>query len=213
MSKVNIVPKATTKRYPVYLKALRKLQSQGVKRVKSEELSAVVDITPTTIRRDLSLIGCLGRQGYGYDVEYLIDVFSEELGNNIEEKIVLIGVGNLGSALLNYNRWQYVAGEIIMGFDVNPDVVNTTKLGIPIYHIDELEKRLPKNCHLAILTASSNGQEIVDRLLKCGIIGIVDFTHQHIQTPKGVILKHLDIVTSIQELIFETNIIKKLKQR
>ncbi|MBR2792996.1 MAG: redox-sensing transcriptional repressor Rex, partial [Erysipelotrichaceae bacterium] len=71
----SIVPKATMQRYPIYLKALRKLHSQNVNRVMSSELSELVNIAATTIRRDLSFIGCLGKQGYGYDVEKLIQVF------------------------------------------------------------------------------------------------------------------------------------------
>ena len=70
------VPKATLQRYPVYLKALRKLQKNGVERIMSKELSSFVDIEPTTIRRDFSFLGNLGKQGYGYDVDKLIEIFN-----------------------------------------------------------------------------------------------------------------------------------------
>ncbi len=210
MEKYNIVPKATMQRYPIYLKALRKLQSQGVERVLSSELSELVDIAATTIRRDLSFIGCLGKQGYGYDVAKLIDVFNEKLGAGFGEQIILIGVGNLGHALLNYNRWDYVVGEIVMAFDVNEELLGVTK-EVPVYHIDELEERIPKDCRIAILTASGDVQEVVDRLAKCGILGIIDFTHQHFKLPQGVIIKEIDVVANIQELIFETNTMRKFK--
>ena len=74
------VPKATLQRYPVYLKALRTLQNSGIDRVMSKELASVVNIEPTTIRRDFSFLGNLGKQGYGYDVERLIEIFNQELG-------------------------------------------------------------------------------------------------------------------------------------
>ncbi len=205
-----IVPKATTQRYPIYLKALRRLQAQGIDRVLSSELSELVDIAATTIRRDLSFIGCLGKQGYGYSVEKLIEVFNEKLGSGFDEKIILIGVGNLGHALLNYNRWDYVVGEVVMAFDVREEILGSVE-GIPVYHIDELEERIPKGCRIAIMTASSNVQEIVDRLKKCGVIGLIDFTHQHITVPKGMIMKEIDVVSNIQELIFETNTMKKFE--
>ena len=206
----SIVPKATMQRYPIYLKALRKLHSQNVNRVLSSELSELVNIAATTIRRDLSFIGCLGKQGYGYDVEKLIQVFNEKLGTGFDEKIILIGVGNLGHALLNYNRWNYVVGEIIMAFEIDEKLIGTVK-GIPVYHIDQLEEKIPKNCRIAILTASTDIQNVVDRLYRCGVLGLIDFTHQHISVPKGMILKEIDIVANIQELVFETNTLKKFK--
>jgi redox-sensing transcriptional repressor len=206
----SIVPKATMQRYPIYLKALRKLHSQSVNRVLSSELSELVNIAATTIRRDLSFIGCLGKQGYGYDVEKLIQVFNEKLGTGFDEKIILIGVGNLGHALLNYNRWNYVVGEIVMAFEIDEKLIGTVK-GIPVYHIDQLEEKIPKNCRIAILTASTDIQNVVDRLYRCGVLGLIDFTHQHISVPKGMILKEIDIVANIQELVFETNTLKKFK--
>ena len=206
----SIVPKATMQRYPIYLKALRKLHSQNVNRVLSSELSELVNIAATTIRRDLSFIGCLGKQGYGYDVEKLIQVFNEKLGTGFDEKIILIGVGNLGHALLNYNRWNYVVGEIVMAFEIDEKLIGTVK-GIPVYHIDQLEEKIPKNCRIAILTASTDIQNVVDRLYKCGVLGLIDFTHQHISVPKGMILKEIDIVANIQELVFEINTLKKFK--
>ena len=80
------VPRATLQRYPLYLKALRKLQEDGTNRIMSRELAELVSIEPTTIRRDFSFIGNLGKQGYGYDVTRLIEIFSEELGVNLMKK-------------------------------------------------------------------------------------------------------------------------------
>mgnify|MGYP000040239147 FL=1 len=80
----------------------------------SRQLADYVSIESTTIRRDFSFLGSLGKQGYGYNVDDLIKIFSDELGVNFDEKIVLIGAGNLGKALLNYNKWNHVVGEISM---------------------------------------------------------------------------------------------------
>ena len=137
-------------------------------------------------------------------------VFNEKLGSGFDEKIILIGVGNLGQALLNYNRWDYVVGEVVMAFDINPEVLGV-KNGVPIYHVDELEQRIPSDCHIAIITVSQDCQQLVDRLAECGITGLIDFTHQHFKVPRGVILKEIDVVSNIQELIFETNSAKKFK--
>lgn len=209
MNKVTIVPKATMQRYPIYLKALRKMSDQGIERILSPQLSEYVNIPSTTIRRDLSLIGHFGKQGYGYDVNNLISVFNEVLGTGFGEKIILIGVGNLGQALLNYNRWDYVVGEIVMAFDINPQLIGKKIKGIPVYDIAELEERIPSDCNIAILAINEDAQPIVDRLKDAGVIGILDFTHMHIKAPKGMIIKSVDVVSNIQELVFETNTIKK----
>ena len=94
------MPKATAKRLPVYLRYLKMLGDSGVKRIKSREFSEMIQIPSATIRRDFSHVGELGRSGYGYDVPYLIEVFSNILNTQEEKRIALIGCGNLGKALL-----------------------------------------------------------------------------------------------------------------
>ena len=204
------ISKATLKRYPVYLKALRKLSDEGKNRIMSSELSNYVDIKSTTIRRDFSLIGQLGKQGYGYDVNELIDIFSKELGEEYDEKMILIGVGRLGTAILNYNNWNHVAGEIVCAFDIKPEKRNKEpKVNVPVYHINDLKERLPKGCEIAILCIPSGAQEIVNQLHSLGIKGIVNFTREHFVLPDGMIKTDVDVVSTIQELVFEVNSLNK----
>ena len=197
------VPKATLQRYPVYLKALRRLKAEGVTRVMSKTLADYVSIESTTIRRDFSFLGNLGKQGYGYDVNDLIQIFSDQLGVNFDEKIILIGAGNLGKALLNYNNWNHVVGEIVCAFDLEPERI--TGASVPVYGLNELSQRIPSGCRIAILCISKETQETVDLLVKNGIRGIVSFAVDHFSVPLGVYVKQVDVVSSIQELVFETN--------
>ena len=115
-----------------------------------------------------------GRRGRGYDVKHLIDGLSEVLGLGLDEPIILIGVGNLGSAILKYNRWQYTVGKIVCGYDMDKNKEGE-RFGVKICHIDKLEETFPSDCKIAILAISENVQETVDRLMKLGIKGIVDF--------------------------------------
>lgn len=177
----------------------------------SKELSEVVSIEPTTIRRDFSLLGNLGKQGYGYDIDTLIEIFNQELGLDFDEKIILVGAGNLGRALMKYNKWDYVVGEITCAFDSDPDRQGV-RFNIPVFDIKDLEEKVPQGCRIAILAISENVQYTVDQLIKCGITGIIDFTHKHIQAPKGVVIKTVDVVSSIQEIVFETNALDKKKK-
>ena len=204
------ISKATLRRYPVYLKALRKLSQEGIKKVMSSELSKYVDIKSTTIRRDFSLIGQLGKQGYGYDVDELIEIFSKDLEEHYDEKIILIGVGRLGTAILNYNNWNHVAGEIVCAFDIQPDKRNAEpKVNVPVYDISLLKEKMPEGCEIAILCIPGNAQEVVNELYELGIKGIVSFTREHFVVPDGMIKYDVDVVSVIQELIFEVNSLKE----
>ncbi len=200
------VPNATLRRYPIYLKALRKIKDDGIDKIMSSELSDYVNIKPTTIRRDFSLIGSLGKQGYGYNVDDLIQIFSDELGVNYNEKIILVGAGNLGKAILNYNKWDDVVGEIVCAFDLYPEKVGD--IGIPVYNIADIEKYLPDGCRIAILCISSDVQNTVNLLTKVGIDGIVDFTHVHYNVPENLNVRSVDLVSIIQELVYKTNLTK-----
>ncbi|MBR2668333.1 MAG: redox-sensing transcriptional repressor Rex [Solobacterium sp.] len=201
------VPKATLQRYPVYLKALRKLKNDGKDRIMSKELAEYVSIESTTIRRDFTFLGNLGKQGYGYDVDRLIDIFSEELGVNFDEKIILVGCGNLGKALLNYNKWNHVVGEIVCAYDLYPETVRDAN--IPVYNIRDLKETMPEGCRIAILCISTDIQETVDLLIENGICGLVSFASEHFQVPEGIHVRSVDVVSSIQELVFETNAMKR----
>ena len=204
------ISKATLKRYPVYLKALRKLSRDGMKKVMSSELADFVNIKSTTIRRDFSLMGQLGKQGYGYDVDELIEIFSKELGENYEEKMILIGVGRLGTAILNYNNWNEVAGEIVCAFDIKPEARSKEpKVNVPVYHISQLREKVPEGCEIAILCIPSGAQEIVNELHDIGIKGIVNFTREYFSLPEGMLKRDVDVVASIQELVFEVNSMNK----
>ena len=204
------ISKATLKRFPVYLKALRKLSQNGKKRIRSTELSEYVDIKATTIRHDFSLIGQLGKQGYGYDVDELIDIFAKQLGEDYDEDMILIVVGRLGKAILNYNNWNHVAGEIVCAFDLQPEKRNKEdKVNVPVYHISQLKEKFPQGCEIAILCIPSGAQEIVDELHKLGVRGIVNFTREHFVLPEGMIKSDVDVVSVIEELVFEVNSLNK----
>lgn len=202
------ISKATMSRYPVYLKALRKMQHQGKEMFLSSELSAATGIQDTTIRRDFTYLSdreSLGRRGKGYDVKKLIDSFNQVLGLGLDEPIIIVGVGNLGRAILKYNRWHYTVGQIVCGFDKDQNIEGEM-FGVKMYTIDDLEKRFPERCKIAILAISENVQETVDRLMDLGIKGIVDFTHEHFTVRPGVEVQTVDVVVAIQELVIKMHV-------
>lgn len=204
------ISNATMSRFPIYLKALRKMQLEGKENFLSSELSDATSILDTTIRRDFSFLAgdeTLGRRGIGYRVEDIINALNKILGLGSDEPIILVGVGNLGRAILKYNRWQYTVGKIVAGYDKDPYIEGEV-FGVKLYNVNDLEKTLPEGCKIAILAISEDVQETVDRLMDAGIVGIVDFTHTHFRVKPGVEVEPVDIVVAVQELVLRLNLHK-----
>ena len=186
------ISKATMSRFPRYLKALRNMQHEGKEHFLSSELSEATGILDTTIRRDF---------GFLTDKEF-INILNNVLGLGLDESIILIGVGNLGSAILKYNRWQYTVGKIVCCYDQDQNKVGE-RFGVKLNHIDDLEKTFPEGCKIAILAISDQVQETVDRLMALGVKGIVDFTHSHFTVHDDVVVQTVDVVVAIQELVLK----------
>lgn len=138
------IPQATAKRLPLYYRFLKNLHTSGKQRVSSAELSEAVKVDSATIRRDFSYFGALGKKGYGYNVNYLLTFFRKTLDQDELTKVALIGVGNLGTALLNYNFLKNNNTKIAIAFDVDPAKVGTSILDVPVAHMDDLEKKSKK---------------------------------------------------------------------
>ena len=119
------IPRATAKRLPVYYRYLNVLLNANKRRVSSTELSEAVKVDSATIRRDFSYFGELGKRGYGYDVEKLLNFFKGILNQDKLTSVALVGVGSLGSALMNYNFHQSTNLRISAAFDPKPALANT----------------------------------------------------------------------------------------
>ena len=196
------IPQATAKRLPLYYRFLNNLQVQGKSRVSSKELSEAVKVDSATIRRDFSYFGALGKKGYGYNVEYLLGFFRKTLDQDETTYVALIGVGNLGTAFLHYNFTKNNNTRIEMAFDADPNKVGQEIGGVPVYHIDDLEKRI-NHVQAAILTVpGSEAQTITERLMESGITGILNFTPARITVPEEVRVHHIDLAVELQSLIY-----------
>src|SRR5699024_5932143 len=172
---------------------LSNLFQQGKTRISSSELSKAVKIDSATIRRDFSYFGALGKKGYGYNVEYLLNFFRKTLDQDEMTEVALIGVGNLGSAFLSYNFTRNNNTEIVMAFDASSEKVGEEISGIPVYHIDELEERLD-GVNVAILTGPvSEAQWMTYRLVKHNISGILNFKYERIIVLVYFNVDHIDL--------------------
>lgn len=198
----NKIPQATAKRLPLYYRFLNNLQQQGKSRVSSKELSEAVQVDSATIRRDFSYFGALGKKGYGYNVEYLLGFFRKTLDHDELTEVALIGVGNLGTAFLNYNFTKNNNTKIVMAFDADEEKAGTDVDGVTIHHIDELEEKL-KDIKVAILTLpASEAENVTKRLVDQGITGILNFTPARINVPEHVRVHHIDLAIELESLVY-----------
>ncbi|MEB1808942.1 MAG: redox-sensing transcriptional repressor Rex [Bacillaceae bacterium] len=197
------IPQATAKRLPLYYRYLENLNASGKQRVSSSELSEAVKVDSATIRRDFSYFGALGKKGYGYNVNYLLSFFRKTLDQDELTKVILIGVGNLGTAFLNYNFAKNNNTKIVMAFDVDKDKVGQEMGGVKIYNLAELEEHLDPEVTVAILTVpAQSAQKIADRLVSVGISGILNFTPARLTVPENVRVHHIDLSVELQSLIY-----------
>lgn len=202
--KDQVIPKATAKRLPLYYRYLQFLKESGKTRISSTELSEAVKIDSATIRRDFSYFGELGKRGYGYDINSLLDFFAKVLNEDILTNVALVGVGNLGSALLKYQFHQSNNIRISAAFDVRDDIVGRIMDGVPVYPMDELENQIQiQQIEIVILTIPAGfAQEIANRLIKAGVKGIMNFTPIRLTTPRDVQVQNVDLTNELQTLIY-----------
>jgi len=198
------IPQATAKRLPLYYRFLNHLYSSGKQRVSSAELSEAVKVDSATIRRDFSYFGALGKKGYGYNVNYLLSFFRKTLDQDELTKVALIGVGNLGTAFLNYNFLKNNNTKIECAFDVDPNKTRKNVGKVPIYPMDQLDSRLiDEDIQVVILTVpASAAQPITDRLVKANVKGILNFTPARLNVPPSLRVHHIDLAVELQSLVY-----------
>lgn len=198
------IPQATAKRLPLYYRFIQNLHASGKQRVSSAELSEAVKVDSATIRRDFSYFGALGKKGYGYNVNYLLTFFRKTLDQDELTKVALIGVGNLGTAFLNYNFLKNNNTKIQCAFDIAPEKKGKLIGDVPILPMDDMEEYISnENIPVAILTVPAPvAQMITDRLVKANVKGILNFTPARLNVPPSIRVHHIDLAVELQSLVY-----------
>ncbi|HDC3699020.1 TPA: redox-sensing transcriptional repressor Rex [Staphylococcus aureus] len=198
------MPRATLKRLPLYYRFVSSLKSKGIDRVNSKAISDALQIDSATIRRDFSYFGELGKKGYGYNIDSLLDFFKSELSESDMIKIAIVGVGNLGKALLTYNFSIHDDMTITEAFDVKEDVIGQKIGNVIVKDNDELITTLKKEeIDVVILTTPERvAQKVADELVQAGVKGILNFTPGRINTPSDVQVHQIDLGIELQSLLF-----------
>lgn len=198
------IPDATVARLPVYLRALNALAEQGVLSCSSNELAENAGVNPAKLRKDLSYLGSYGTRGVGYDVEYLRYQIAREMGQTQDWDVVIVGVGNLGSALSAYQGFSTRGIRVAALVDADPQRVGTTVSGIVVSSLDRLEEIVAER-HISIgviATPGTAAQVVADRLVAAGITSILNFAPALVQVPDGVDVRKVDLSIELQILAY-----------
>jgi len=173
------------RRLPKYMRKLDDLTAAGVERISSGELGRQMGLTPSQIRQDFSCFGEFGQQGYGYNVVALRQEIAKILGMDRNFSCVLVGVGNIGHALISHFNFNNFGFTLLGAFDVKADLIGADIQGIPVYDIKELRTRLGElQPDVAILCLPSfYANDVAPVLVDCGIRGIWNFTNVELDLP------------------------------
>ncbi len=198
------VPEVVVDRLPVYARALATLEGRGRQVVSSQELGDELGATPAQIRKDLSYFGRFGKQGRGYNVQRLANELKHILGLDQEWSMVLVGVGNLGRAILSYRGFAPEGFKIVAAFDARSDAIGTAISGIKVYNVEKLPQFLEKNpADIGIIAVSAAfAQDVADTLVAAGIKGILNYAPVALRVPQGTQLKDIEPVLALQSMTY-----------
>ncbi len=199
------VSDAVIRRLPGYYRHLRELEAAGVTQISSQELGKRMQLTPSQIRQDINCFGGFGRQGYGYKVSDLKMHIGEILGLNKMHRMIILGVGNIGSAVANYPTFTREGFETVAMFDVDPGKIGTRVGNVPVYPMDELENFLGDNkVDVAVLAVPVRAaQETMDRLSACHVGAVWNFAPTDLRHPNEMIVVNVHLSDSLQILSYK----------
>lgn len=200
------IPDKTIERLSQYRRNLLICLSNGKDFIFSHQIAQLLHITPVQVRRDIMLIGYNGTLRRGYDVKELIGLIGKIIDTETGQNVCIMGLGNLGKAILKYFSGKRPKLRIVAAFDVNTEKTGKLYAGVPVYHIEELENRVKEhNISIGIITVPPDkAVESAEYLVKAGINGILNFTSKPLNLPDHVYLEEYDMITSLEKVAYHT---------
>jgi redox-sensing transcriptional repressor len=195
------IPKKTVYRLSLYNRCLERLGDKAGPTVSSETLARVAGVKPTQLRKDLAYCGQFGKRGLGYDVAHLRERLADTLGTTTLQPVILVGAGNLGSALLRYGGFAREGFEVVAAFDAQPG--GRTHSGtVPIFPVEQMGVFIKnRGIKIAILCVPANvAQESANELVENGIQAILNFAPAILQVPVEVTVNNVNLAVELESL-------------
>jgi redox-sensing transcriptional repressor len=198
------IPRKAIYRLSLYLRCLQRLKENEIRTVSSEALAKAALVKSTQLRKDLTYFGQFGTRGLGYDVEQLAQMISDLLGTNSLQPVILVGVGNLGLALLSYRGFEQEGFEIVAAFDADVQRRRDKEASTPLYAMDRLAEIVgQRGVKMAILTVpAAVAQEVTNALVECGIAGILNFAPIVLHVPEEVMVNNVNLAIELENLSY-----------
>ncbi|XVG96342.1 redox-sensing transcriptional repressor Rex [Eubacteriales bacterium KG127] len=214
MKRTTKISSAVIKRLPRYRRYLYELKKKGVMKISSKEFSEIIGYTASQIRQDLNNFGGFGQQGYGYSVSGLYDEISGILGLDKEYTMVLVGAGNLGTAITKYIHTYKGAFKLCAAFDVKPELIGGKLDGYDILDNEDLVEYVEKNkIDIGIICVNKeNAQAIADKLAFAGAKAIWNFAPIDIEVPDRVAVENVHLSDSLHSLAYYMKDIEKQEE-
>lgn len=199
-----VISTAVIKRLPRYYRYLGELRKKEVVRISSKELSERMNVTASQIRQDLNNFGGFGQQGYGYNVEYLYTEIGKILGLDEEHEVVIIGAGNLGQAVSNYQDFARRGFAIKAVFDVKPELLGKEIGNAKIHAMSELKDYIIKNKPqiVALTLPKEHAVQVANDVVSWGVKAIWNFAPIELRLPKGVVVENVHLTESLMRLSY-----------
>lgn len=206
---------AVIRRLPRYYRYLGELLENEVVRISSKELSEKMNVTASQIRQDLNNFGGFGQQGYGYNVEYLYNEIGKILGLEKKYNVIIIGAGNLGQALANYQDFGRRGFVVQALFDVNPRLAGVSIRGKEVHPMEELETYMKEHTvHIAALTVpKTSTPQVAFDLVKWGVKGIWNFAPTDLNLPDDIMVENVHLEESLMRLSYKIKTLEESAQR
>jgi redox-sensing transcriptional repressor len=198
------IPEATVARLPLYYRALLEAADQDVGTVSSERLAELAGVNAAKVRKDLSYLGSYGTRGVGYEVEFLVDRITAELGLTADWPVAIVGLGNLGQALANYRGFGARGFRVLALVDADPSKVGERIGDLTIESIEELSAVVrDRGIKIGIIaTPAAAAQDVADLLVQAGVSSILNFAPAVVTVPEKVSLRKVDLAIELQILSF-----------
>ena len=199
------VSDAVVRRLPGYYRHLRELEAEGIMQISSQELGKRMQLTPSQIRQDINCFGGFGRQGYGYHVPELKRHIGSILGLDTVHRVIIIGAGNIGSAVARYPSFVQEGFTTVALFDTAKEKIGAKVGDIPVYGMDGLEAFLSSQAvDIAVLaTPAADAQETLDRLDRCGIRAVWNFAPVDLHHSEHMAVVNVHLSDSLQILSYK----------
>jgi len=198
------IPRKSIYRLSIYQRCLERLRENGLETVSSNALAKAAGVKSTQLRKDLAHFGQFGTRGLGYNVEALIEVITGVLGTNSLLPVILVGVGNLGAALLRYSGFVKEGFEISAAFDADPNRAKLVKANVPVMDASLMAQYVNENnVKIAILAVPpETAQQVANNLVQVGVQAFLNFSPTVLKTPDNVIVNSVDLALELEHLSY-----------